>query len=272
MKKMISLLACNMLSLLVYAQISTPPLNPGLSSYYDTVKAKSEDLFVLHYHEVSDKRKKQMIFSNVEGIFDDSTNKFSRMIIINPVVPSTEINIPTIPLENIIILKEKGLIIGLTRIKASPYLVVIYNLNGKLLYKGNLGASTLMLTKGRLRKLVTKYPSLLEHIENSNSFKEGDTCFIELSRSMLNAIGRDSARSEFTGEIIFGRYVPYKIVLDGGGIYSRYQGFYRYSDPFQDLIMIGSVPYILILNTEDGKQVNIPLISNCDLRRELEND
>lgn len=113
MKKMISLLVCSMLSLLVYAQKSTPRLNHGVSSYYDTVKARSKDYFVLHYHEVSDERRKHLSSSDGSDIFNDSINKFSRIIIFTP---SREIDLPTIPLENIIILEDKGLIIGLTRI------------------------------------------------------------------------------------------------------------------------------------------------------------
>lgn len=268
MKKVFFLLLCSVYVLMTSAQERERPLVPGSASYFDTVKAKSKDYFVLHYHEVSRERKKQMIYSDGKDIFNNSINKFSRMVIIKP--SSEEIDLPTIPLENIIILEDKGLIVGLTRIQASPYLVVIYDLDGKLLYKGNLGTHVLKLSKDRLRQLVSKYPGLSDCLEKSNCFKEGDTCFVEYSRCIINTIGRDKAMDEIRNEIVMGHYAsPFPVSTDGP-VYKPYENVYRYSDPLHEIVMVGSVPYLLILNTEDAKQVNIPLISNCDLKQEFE--
>jgi hypothetical protein len=264
MKKFVFLLLCSMYVLIMRAQESKRSLVPGVASYFDTVKAKSKDYFVLHYHEVSRERKKQMVYSDGKDIFNDSINKFSRMIIVKPY---GEIDLPTIPLENIIILEDKGLIVGLTRIQASPYLLVIYDLDGKLLYKGNLGIYALRLTKGRLKELVSEYPNLSGCLEETNCFKDGDTCFVEYSRCIINTIGRVKAMDEIRNDLVWGRYAsPFPISTDGP-VYQPYENAYRYSDPIHEIVMIGSVPYLLTLNTEDSKQINIPLISNCNLKQ-----
>ena len=47
-------------------------------------------------------------------------------------------------------------------------------------------------------------------------------------------------------------------------------GFYSNSNPFYDIVMIGSLPYLLTLNSEEGKKVNIPFLSNCDIVKDLQ--
>ena len=225
--------------------------------FVDTLQVKGDDYLITHYHLVSSELNKRMISESKEEIFNDSSNQYSRLIFEGP--DNYKFNVPTIPLTHIVYLKKSRLIIGLSKIVASPYHIVIYSTSGKLLCKRTLKNLELRLDKKELKNLLKAYPGLTRCLAQNIIVKENDNYNIEISTCLLNIIGRESLLK--MNRIVSSPYFPLMSTSFDSRLYSKYYYSFSDSDPLYDLIMVGSVPYLLILNSEDGSKVNIPLIS-----------
>lgn len=238
----------------------------------DTIRIKSEECFVRHYHERSDDRRVQMFSMSSDDIFDKRINNFSSIYI--SATGHNPIEVPTIPLDNLIVLDEWKLVIGLTKIMVSPYKIVIYNFDGKILYKGSLGIDIIKLDFNKLQELTQKFPVLLSIFKNNgNVIKRKDSLyFIELSNDVRHVLGKNFVQNYFLNDWQFiGSYLPFKIATTGnsGRQYRRYLGGYLNSSPYNELIGINNVPFILVLNNVNGGKSYIPLVSNCDIEKDL---
>ncbi|HMG81824.1 MAG TPA: hypothetical protein VK559_02195, partial [Ferruginibacter sp.] len=225
--------------------------------FVDTLESYGDDYRVIHYHIVSSMVENKMISDTLEEIFNDSLNQYSRLIFEEH--NKYKFNVPTIPLTNIVYLKKPGLIIGLSKIVASPYHIVIYSTDGKLLCKRTLQNLELKLDKKGLDSLIRGNPKLIDCLSQNIVVKENDNYYIETSRCLIHTLGREWFLKPF--RLVSSHYFPSMSVPYDSGLYSKYQFSFSDSDPVHDLIMIGSVPYLLILNSEDGKKINIPLVS-----------
>ncbi len=231
--------------------------NLTLQNSKDTLLVKGDDYVLYHYYFTAKLVQEKKVFENPENIFVDTLNDFSRLIFKS--LRNGSFNIPTIPLTQIIYLKELGIIIGLSKIQSSPYHVVIYSEKGELLSKRILAVVELKFTKPELNALFVKYPKLINYIDKSIVVKDNDEYYIEPSNYLVRVIGVDSLLK--MNKYVRNQFFP----LMGISIDSRvpkYHSSFSDSDPLNDLILIGSVPYLLILNSEDGRKVNIPLISS----------
>ncbi len=234
-------------------------LNSLPDIYSDTLTIKGDDYLITHYHKVSSLVNKKLLSDFNDDLFSDTLNKFSRLIFESNYKLS--FNIPTIPLTNIIYLKKAGLIVGLSKIVNSPYHIVIYSTDGTLLCKRSLQNLELKLNRADIKYLLTNKPKLKECFSKNVIVKDQDNYYLELSRCLLSTIGKDSLLK--MNKIAVNKYFPFMSVSKDSRLYSRYNYSFSDSAPFYDLVMVGSVPYLLILNSEDGTKINIPLVSNC---------
>lgn len=244
-----------------------------MESYSDTIIVNSEHYRLLHYHEVSkDIEINKLYSSHSDEIFTDTFNKFSRLVFKDR---DKSFDIPTVPLTHLYILANKKLILGLASFTRLPYNIVLYSFNGDILYKGQINFRELKLTREQIKKMIKKYPDFKTCLEHKpNVFKQGEEYHIEITRCISNTVSVDTLVSlglisgnSYFKRVSIGTHQTYK---DGKYNYQQYTTCFDKSDPLYDLIMIGNVPYLLILNETNGNKIYIPLVSNCDILKDIE--
>lgn len=235
--------------------------------FSDTIFLKGPDYTLMHFHIISDDIEKKILHDRKDSVFSDEFNRFSRLVFHSL---THSFDVPTIPLTNIIYLKEKGIIIGFSKITISPFQVVIYSEDGELVFKRALGPFVVILSKSQMSDLAKNFPILLSCMLQMPIIKKDNTYQLEISPCLLNAIGPDSLIKRYG--IKASPYFPLMSHPTDQPNYSsdRYYNFFSDSDPLYDLIMIGSIPYLLILNSEAGEKINIPLVPNCNILKELQ--
>ncbi len=232
----------------------------------DTLIVKNSDYELIHFHKVERNIYTDLLFDKDDSVFSE-LNKYSRMIVKNSY---KEYNIPTIPFSHLYILNSKDLILGLSSYLLSPYNIVVYRLStGELLYKSKITIFELKLTEDEISKIIAKYPGIENCLKVSNVFKINEEYYFEITNCIINILGRDSFIDRFN--IVGNRYFPLigsttASSYDQQGKYylKSYVGFFDLSDPLYDLIVINNVPYLLILNSDNGEKIHIPLVSNCE--------
>lgn len=244
------------------------------SEFVDTIYINSPSVTVLHYKQESKEIENKM-YSMVEDdlIFSNSFNHFSKLKIYHG---SKEIELSTIPLDNIIILENKHLILGISKVALAPYNIVIYSFDGTIIYKMALPTLSIKITLNRMRDLIDVYPELRNCIEKDNSILyDGQYCYLSLSNRIRRVLEARSIESVFNSEEIVGNpYFNFEISTTNktnafGYKFKRNKGGYNATDPFFDLMCVDRVPYLLILNDENGNKVNLPLVSNFNLFHKL---
>lgn len=259
-------------STIVFSQISRIIDSPSTIRHVDSIFARTQECSVIHYHERSYNIGKKMQSMSPKEIFNSETNDFSRLEIYrsggyDPII------LATVPLDNIILLDNHKIIIGLSQIEVSPYKIVVYSYSGSIIYKGNLGYSMIKVDFNKLRNLVSKNPALIEVLKQEcNVIKEDSLYWLELNNDFGKVLGKDYVKRYFDKNIIYSSvYLPFQIGTYWAHphLYHRIAGGYLKSSPFSDLIAIGNVPYVLILNNVDGGKSYIPLVSNFNIECEL---
>lgn len=244
--------------------IEMPEVHDSSQISVDTIVSTGSDYTLIHYHTVS-RFHQNKILSAGDNIFDTNFNNFSRLLFRNY---TQSFNVPTIPLTHVICLPNINVIIGLSKFAISPYHIVIYSLEGKLLYKGVLSFE-LKATKEEIQSLIIKYKGLKNCLQESNIVEEGDYYYLEITPCLKEIIGRDSLRN--LKMLRSNHYFP----LMGNSTppwtfrYLRYYNFFLDSDPLDELIKVGSKPYLLVLNREDGSKVHIPLIQDNQILKKI---
>lgn len=232
----------------------------------DTLYAKSENIYVFHTHIESDSIKN--LIQNLKQddfIFNDTFNTFSKLSFFK--TNSQPVELSTIPLEKIIILEDKNLVIGLSKVEISPYKIVIYNFEGQLIAKSQNNPFVLKLSMNRINSIKKTNSILFNCLKNEEIVLKKDTFYYyPLSNCILNNMEKGSISNFFSNEeLVPDQVIPFRIVLkNSDGIkFRRLYGFYHETDPFHDLVSVMGIPYILVLNSEKGERIYIPLISNC---------
>lgn len=250
-------------SLLVFSNIFCQVSNEGtltkvpFNEKKDSLLIEGDEFVLFHYNYSLTPLQKRKIIVDPESIFIDSLNNYSRLVFKS--LRYGSFNVPSVPLSQIIYLKESGVIIGLSKFDYSPYHVVIYSTKGELLSKRILASFELKFTMSELRDLLKKHPALYDCLGKNIIVKDNDDYYIEPSNCVISIIGKDSLLK--MDKLVSNHYFPLmNISMDTQK--SKYHSSFSDSDPLYDLIMIGSVPYLLILNSEDGKKVNLPLLSS----------
>jgi hypothetical protein len=199
-----------------------------------------------------------------KDIFNETINDFSRLEIFQK--GYDPISIATIPLDNIIILENKKIIIGLTKISASPYKIVIYSFGGKLIYKGSLGVDMIKIGHKKLNRITRKFPDLIASFQkNGNIIKRDSFYYIELTPESKLTLGTNFRTEYFADEWLYlSSYLPFKVATswNSPNQFDRLIGGYLNSSPYSDLIVINDVPFVLVLNNVEGGKSYLPLISN----------
>lgn len=231
----------------------------------DTVMSVGDEYTVIHYHTVS-RFHKDKILTGGDKIFDTNFNNFSRLIFRDY---TKSFDVPTIPLTHVIYLPNFNIIIGLSKFAISPYQIVLYSIEGELLYKGTMSSLELKVTKEKIQSLIAKYRELKKCLYESNIVEDGDSYFIGITPCIIDIVGRDSLRNPKI--LSANHYFPLMGHSSSPWNY-RYQKYYNSfldSDPLDELIMVGSKPYILVLNKEDGSKVCIPLVTDYQIIKKL---
>ncbi len=225
--------------------------------FVDTLQIWGDGYRITNWYTVSNEINKRLKSDTANEIFNDTLNQYSRLIFEGS--DNYTFNVPTIPLTHIVYLKKSRLIVGLSKIEVSPYNIVIYSMDGKLLCKRTLQNLELKVNKEDLKILLETYPKLTDCLAQNTIVKEVDNYYIEISRCLVHILGKDWFSKG--SRIVRSHYFPLMSTSFDGPIYSKYYYSFSDSDPINDLIMIGSTPYLLILNSEDGTKVNVPLLS-----------
>lgn len=233
------------------------------NTFYDSIVVKGKNYKLTHFHEVSAELNRKLLFDSSEDVFNSCVNKKSRIIFKDN--NGKSFDIATVPLTNIVYLENLGLIIGLSKIVVSPYHIVIYSTEGKLICKRTLNNIELRFNRTELESLLLNYPALKICLPQTVVFKETGNYHLEISKCLLNILGRDIVLNMNNKEV--SRYFPY--MSSSSGLYSTYYHSFSDSNPINELKMKGTAPYLLILNSEDGQRINIPLSSNCDVNHDM---
>lgn len=238
---------------------------PRKEEYYyssiDTIRFKGREIEVEHVLKRTMGLNKR-VFSSWDSIFDEMINDFSFMSIIKK--HQEIINIPTIPIDNIIIDDENELIIGLSRAIESPYQLVIYNFDGTLLFKKKLSSLEIVLDSISCSEFQNSFPQYYSYAYKSNQIViENGLYYVDLGYWHLLS-DKEKAFIESKDWIKPSHYFPYLFREQFGTIKSyelaKYQGFYSQTDPFYEFeITDRRTLTSIVLNNEFGGKVRIPV-------------
>lgn len=237
----------------------------GKGSHMDTVLSNGEGYSILHYHCASDETLHLINSDSMDKIFDTGWNHFSRLCFSNP---SLRFEVATVPLTNVVFLKNSGVIIGLSTIMLGEYHIVIYDTNGKLLTKRTLSTVDMKLNRKQINRLIKKYPSVRDCItDNTVVIKRKHYYYYEMSPCLMKKIPLNEpdavlVRNSFFPRMMFTLYEPGLRFM-----YNTFLGSFDPKNPVDSLIIKKGKPQALILNSEDGRKVKVPLVSNCDVSK-----
>ncbi len=234
--------------------------------FVDTLRLYTADGELLHYHIASEEVEKKMRYDSLNNIFNDTANSYSRLIF-KKNTGIIQFSIATIPLTNIIYLPKNGFIIGLSKIVASPYQVVVYSTGGKLLAKLPVKNLLYNFNKKDLQLLYNNFPTIKTWLANSVVIKNANGYYVTPNWFFAKYINSSPVINDV--EIVQNPNFPLMGYGTEGGIFKEYDGFYSTVAPVADLVMAGSVPYMIVLQTEDLQKLNIPLLPNCNIIEEL---
>lgn len=239
--------------------------------HIDTIAVYSENCKVEHYRERSYEKGQQMLSMHDSDIFNGAINDFSKLVILQ--VGYDPVEVSTIPMDNIVLLDSPKLVIGLTKVKTAPYKIVIYKYNGELVYKGNLGVDMIKINHKKLKEITQKFPELVRAFkESGNVIKQDGFYYVELSNDVRHILGSGFYTKYFSEEWLYiGSYLPFHIALSSSSPYHyrRLEGGYLGASPYNDLIIVNRLPFVLVLNNVEGSKSYIPLVSNCDIEKDL---
>lgn len=228
-------------------------------STIDTSEFYSKELTILHTLVRSDKIDRK--FLNKEDSVFNNTNKISTLFITNRSLITIEI--PTIPIDHIVIDDTKELIIGLSRAEVSPYNIVIYNFRGELLFKKKILPLELVLDSTNYKKFQRLFPEFFKYATINKQILKIDSLYhVDLGYwHKLPEDKKDSIRSWGWMRIshIFSDLSTDS--FDGTPSYklTKYTNFYSQTDPFYDFEIRDSKIIGIILNDEFGGKVKIPI-------------
>ncbi|NVN95003.1 MAG: hypothetical protein HXX18_06940 [Bacteroidetes bacterium] len=200
--------------------------------------------------------------SNLDDfVFNDSVNKTSLLHIANR---HTTITIATIPIDDIIIDDSKELILCLSRAIISPYQIVLYNFDGKLLFKKIISPFEIVLDSINYVQFCDSFPAFLQYAINEKQilFEKG-LYYIDLGYwKFLSKEEKEKIQSKkwYKQSHYFPNLFPEYINSNSSARLSKYTNFYSLTDPFYEFEMYQpSQPIGIILNDEFGGKVTIPL-------------
>lgn len=244
----------------------------------DTLRFRSKKIELLYTLERKGEMDKK-IRDLGDAIFSDNANRIARLYITEGY--KNTISIPTIPLDNAIIDDSNKLIVGLSRATTSPYKLVLYDFNGRLLFKKSISAFELAMDATDYVQFGKSFPAFLEYAvrENQVLFEHG-LYYIDLGYWKFLS-GQEKEKIKASSWFKPSHYFPYLFTehLDGWASYeiSKYTNFYSMTDPFYEFeISESGQPIGIILNDELGNKVkiSIPLTmkGNNLMHRQLYNE
>jgi hypothetical protein len=234
----------------------------------DSIVSRGNEYTITHFHVISGSNGNKILLGEADSLFNEGYNNFSRLIFEDR---EHSFNVPTIPLTHLIYLNKSSLILGISKIAISPYQIVLYSPDGKLVYKGSITAFELKVTRDEAKNLLKLFPNLKKCLPLMSIVKENEFFYLPINQCLINSIGRDNILKMNT--LRMSHYFPYisQPIIENS-FYAHYVQWYNFfsdSDPLYDLIIMGSTPYLLILNSEEGARVNIPLITDSKILEEF---
>ena len=254
------------------------PDNGIVISYSDTTFVSDSIGQCIHIKKISKTNDIDNRMNFQSELLNDMYNKHTRLIYKSK---SDSFNIPTVPLSHLYILREKGVILGLSSYENSPYNILVYSFSGNLLIKRSLNPVALNLSKNDMKYLIRIYPRFKTFLLTETPFvlKTKDSFYVEASHKMINYFitrKRYDKKNIFIKSLVPCRYFSERFITSSNQAdyididnqtfyhYKSHSKFFNLQRPFLDLIMDKNIPYVLILKDYKNDTINIPLISNCD--------
>lgn len=227
----------------------------------DTFKFKSPEMEIVYNLERKMGLKKKILNSG-DSIFNAHFNAFSVMhLTLNN---KMTIDIPTIPIDDIIIDDSMGLILCLSRAMVSPYQIVLYDFDGNILYKKILLPFEVVLNTNDYIQFQKLFPSFYKHAKNQDEIHLVDSLYY-VDLSYWHKLSKQEQNSIMEKKWFkFSHYFPSLFNESTGSLPSyqlgKYQNFYSRTDPFYEYrLNQDETLKSIILNNEYGSKVEIPV-------------
>lgn len=225
----------------------------------DTILFQSKTINVLYEsHELYNLQ--TVIRNSNDSIFSSDFNKFSKIIICNN-YSYDSVSLSTIPISDLIIDDRNGLIICLSRIQVSPWNIVIYNFDGKLMAKKKILPLELKIDSADYIIFKETFPSYYKYAFNQKQITyESSFYFVDMGYwKFMSEQKKQLIRSHKWVQV--SHYFP-KLFTQSTLISeirpSEYINFYSRTDPFYEIVQL-DITLNIVLNNEFGKRVAIPL-------------
>jgi len=255
---------------LLFAQDSIGRKLPFYSTFckIDTLNATSRKLTVTY--TLSRTMVSIGVIQNMgDLIFDNNANTVSRLFMTDNKL--ININLATIPIDNIVIDDVRELILVLSRAMESPYNIVLYNFKGELLFKKKILPFELVMDSADYVEFSESFSIFFnDAISKEQILKEGNRYYIDLGYWRFLS---EAEKEKITAKNWFkpSHFFP-DLFRESFGThllsFNKYVNFYSNTDPFYEYeISNFGKPIGIILNDEFGGKVKIPLTGYVKVAR-----
>lgn len=226
-----------------------------------TLKFKSKNLNITFTLKRNKEIRNVFLFKE-DLVFNDSVNKSARLFITDRRHITTEI--PTIPIDHIIIDDSNEIIICLSRAEVSPYNIVLYNFKGELLFKKKILPLEIVLDSVNFNHFRDSFSAFYDYAyRNKQILHINGLYYIDLAYwHNLSKYQTEKIMELDWMEPL--HYFPnlFSENFDGTPPYelSKYTNFYSQTDPFYDYEYQNGMIKCIILNDEYGGRVKIPIV------------
>lgn len=218
---------------------------------FDTLRTESKNYTVIHYHldylgmlAVPDKDEKLLTDSNF----------FSRILIINKRTQDTA-NVPSPIFTSFNIDEKSHLVIGLSFLEDEKFNLMIWALNGNLLFVRKFSEYEYKLSKPQLAAFEKAFPDYYNSfLSNNEIYLEGDSFYIDCPTPKDSEL-----RNYLWGLRITNHYFKHLDVYFHG-----FNGMRIYPDPKYKRVIDDTIPKVLILKSRIETD-SIPLSINDSL-------
>jgi hypothetical protein len=164
-------IACFLSLLLSYMHGACQDDSMWRSDYvcHKKIEASGHIFRVVHTFSTSDNLwRRKLIHIYNDEIFDEKFNDFS---LLKFFTSDPSFTIPTIPLTHLYLLESKNIVIGLSNNCVSPYNIVIYSTEGKLLFKLSCDIFSIKANLNELKRMVELHPKVTECLKQNPLFQ-----------------------------------------------------------------------------------------------------
>lgn len=219
----------------------------------DTIIAESNRYLIIHTYDWSQKTKMNRgnMMKEIQNPFIDSNNNYGLILIVDKKDKDT-IHLKSGALNSIKIFEDKNIFVGISNIFfTNPYSIVVFSLNGEILFKRRISEFESKMTLGELGKFKSIYPNMYnELILKDLIYKERGFVYIVLS----NINREDSLAFSFLEKSIIRNHSFPEIITGNDNVFHN---FYSQRDPIVRVEFQDNRLNKLIINNFNGKIITI---------------